>query len=104
MKNKREKGRRRIIIRSRTRFSIFLAIVVMLCISFIAALLNSGNAADNVSWITVDVVKGDTLWSIAKRTLPKGVDIRQYIIEIKEANNMEHSYINEGQRLYIPVY
>ncbi len=97
-------NKKRIVIRSRTRFSIFLVVIAILCISFIASLLNDGNAANNITWEIVDVQKGDTLWGIAKRTLPDNTDIRQYIIEIREANNLEHSNINEGQRLYIPVY
>ncbi|MGI6188140.1 MAG: LysM peptidoglycan-binding domain-containing protein [Clostridiales bacterium] len=96
--------KKRIVIRSKSRFSIFLAVLAILCISLIASLLNEGNAANNRSLILVDVVKGDTLWSIAKRTLPNHTDIRQYIIEIKEANNMEQGNIYEGQKLYVPVY
>lgn len=91
-------------IRSKRRFSIFLAIIIILFISIITSLWNRGNAMEPVTWVTVDVVEGDTLWNIAKRTLPTNTDIRKYIREIREANKLEHCNIKAGQRLYIPLH
>lgn len=55
-------------------------------------------------YIEVFVEQGDTLWDIAKRTLPKNTDIRKYIQEIKAVNNLETAFIKEGDILKIPVY
>jgi hypothetical protein len=48
--------------------------------------------------------KSFTLWDIAKRSLPKNTDIRDYIQEIKAVNQLETSFIKEGEVLEIPVH
>ena len=54
-----------------------------------------------LSW---NVKKGDTLWTIAKNYLPSGRDIRDYIIEIRKWNGLDSYNIIEGQLLQIPIY
>jgi hypothetical protein len=98
------RGKRRIIVKSKLKFCIFITVVIVFCVLFISSALNRGNAANNITWIAVDIVEGDTLWGIAKRTLPSRMDIREYIREIREVNNLESCNIKVGQRLYIPVY
>jgi len=55
-------------------------------------------------YIEVFVEKGDTLWDIAKRTLPKNTDIRKYVREIKAINGLETAFIKEGEVLKVPIY
>ena len=55
-------------------------------------------------YIEIFVEKGDTLWDIAKRTLPEKTDIRKYIKEIKAVNSLDTALIREGELLKIPVY
>lgn len=95
---------RQIRIKSKTRFCIFLTAVIALIIFFIASVGNGGKAAGEMYWIQVEIAEGDTLWSIAKRTLPPRTDIREYIRQIRETNGLEDCNIKVGQRLLIPVY
>ncbi|SFP61372.1 LysM peptidoglycan-binding domain-containing protein [Caldicoprobacter faecalis] len=94
---------RQIRIKSKTRFCIFLTVFIALFISLIAAVWNGGKAASDVDWIEVEVVEGETLWHIAQRTLPPRTDIREYIRQIREANQLESCNIRVGQKLFIPI-
>ncbi len=49
------------------------------------------------------VVSGDSLWRIAKQHLPAGMDIRNYINEIKAMNGLQSTIIHEGQLLQVPL-
>lgn len=48
------------------------------------------------------VVAGDTLWALAQDHAPKGMDLRQYVLEIKAFNGMNQSVIYEGQVIRLP--
>lgn len=66
----------------------------------------SANNDSVIRYQTVEIQKGDTLWSIAKEYYeePCG-DIRDYIDQIKECNNLDSSdRITEGCYLCVPVY
>jgi LysM repeat protein len=50
----------------------------------------------------VDVVQGDTLWSIANEYAPAKVSVSSYIHKIKKLNGLKNSTIQEGQMLLLP--
>ena len=56
------------------------------------------------SFKAVKVHAGDTLWSIAGKNNPVDMDVRQFIEDIKEKNDLESYDIQVGQKLLIPVY
>lgn len=102
MKSKNQK--RRFLLRSKSR--LFAAIVVSTLVLILIVLLpiwGSGYAKGELSWSEYEVAEGDTLWEIALRTLPDGVDTRRYIFEIRQANNLDSSFIKTGQVLRIPI-
>lgn len=51
---------------------------------------------------TVMIEQGDTLWSIAARHVPDRLDIRSYIVDIKQMNHLDDSLIQAGQIIVIP--
>ncbi len=52
---------------------------------------------------TYHVVYGDTLWTIAQSYPEHYDDIRTFIYQIKEANQLDSTEIFPGQRLQIPL-
>ena len=50
----------------------------------------------------VDVISGDTLWTIAQQHLPEGENVRSYVYKIKKANGLKGSNIRERQQLVMP--
>lgn len=95
-------GRFKIV--SKLRFGIFLASIWLLICPIISLAMDYSKSQEAKYYIEVFVEQGDTLWDIAKRTLPKNTDIRKYIQEIKAVNNLETAFIKEGDILKIPVY
>lgn len=62
----------------------------------------SGEHTDPVTFETVTVLPGDTLWSIASEAAP-GVDPRVVIDDIKRLNNLSSSAIQVGADIAIPT-
>lgn len=50
------------------------------------------------------VVRGDTIWSIAKRVTPANVDIRKTVDIIHKVNKIDGSVIYEGATVFVPHY
>jgi len=50
---------------------------------------------------TVMVEPGDTLWTIAADRYP-GTDVRNRIIQIEQANHLNHRPIHAGETLRVP--
>lgn len=95
-------GRFKIV--SKVRFCIFLAAIWLLICPIISLAMDYSKSQTSKHYIEVFVEKGDTLWDIAKRTLPKNTDIRKYIQEIKVTNGLETAFIKEGEILKVPIY
>ncbi|OMF20223.1 hypothetical protein BK127_03000 [Paenibacillus sp. FSL H7-0331] len=51
---------------------------------------------------SVEIVNGDTLWSIASKHVHKGQDVREYIYNLKKVNGLKSSILQEGQTLRLP--
>lgn len=52
---------------------------------------------------TIYVESGDTLWDIAKEYCPDGMDVREYVYTLKQANNTPDSVIQAGEVLTVYV-
>jgi len=51
----------------------------------------------------VEIVKGDTLWSISEEYKSDDESIMECVEKIKSFNNMKSDKIKSGQRIIIPV-
>lgn len=60
---------------------------------------------DGVQWEQENycVESGDTLWSIGATYCPNGVDVREWIEEVKEINGLSNSMIYPRDRLIVLV-
>lgn len=75
--------------------------IIIFC-GFILFLEFSRDSMDCIEWKqkTHIVQKGETLWDIAKKYCPKGVDIREWIYEIERINDID-GYIYAGDVLVV---
>lgn len=99
------KNRRYVIVNS-TRFFVFITfmlVFIALLLSLVFNLSKVHSSAYMQNYRIYDVVEGDSLWEISLKTMPDGFDVRRMVYEIKELNDMETSYIYEGESIKIPI-
>lgn len=88
---------KRLRIVNKKRFISFISITMILIIS----IFNCVSAIKTVEYQEYTVVQGDTLWSIASENKKTGQDIREYIYELREINNMNDCLIYPNQTITI---
>lgn len=92
-------------IKSKLRLALFISLVLILAAALLIQLIHIDLKLNSpVTMETIRVTDGDTLWSIAKTALPEGRDIRDFIYELREVNQLAGANIIAGQQLMIPIY
>lgn len=94
-------------IKNKKKFRRAVLIVVFFTIMGIILLTNQTLSHGEVKTKTIYISAGETLWNIAENELDnnnfyENKSIREVIYNIKNINNLENSYIYEGQELIIP--
>lgn len=93
--------KRRYILKNKRRFySIIIFLVTVMLSSFWA--VSAHDEGNRHEFKIIRVESGDTLWNIAREQNPNG-DIRKFIYEIEEVNNLRSSTIHTGDELKIPT-
>lgn len=82
--------------------SVALALALLLTVT-VAARADGPAFAEPQNFVTHTVRSGDTLWDIAAVHVEDGVDLRDYLLDIRVANGLDTSTIHPGQVLQIPV-
>ena len=94
--------KKRLVIKSKFRFCtfIFISLMIITC-SF--GLVNA-KAVDihNQELKTVNIQSGDTLWNIAKEHAADDMDIREYIYNICEINDISADQLYSGMTVMLP--
>lgn len=80
---------------------LFTLAVVITTVIIMPAFGNMESKICNIEKVYVE--SGDSLWKIAKKYGPQDQDIRKTIYEIKKYNNLQDSYIYQGQVLKVPT-
>lgn len=92
--------RKKLILKDKRKFICFIACILTLMLIIISIADTYGYKKERYEIIKVN--SGDTLWDIALCYYKKG-DIREYIHNIMEINNLEDSEIKAGTELTIIV-
>lgn len=87
-----------------TRISVLGAIVLLIIVLF----TNKSFSKVEYEKKTIYIAYGDTLWSIAKEEQENnsyyyGKKIQDVVNDIRSLNNLNDSYIYEGQKIEIPT-
>ena len=93
-------------IKNFNKFIKGISIVLGLTILIIMLLTNKTYSHKEVSYKTIYVASGDTLWNIAKEEQEnnlyyEGKDVREIVDSIKSINNLSSSNLKAGQKLLI---
>ena len=82
-----------------------IAVLIIIIFGIINLTLSSTNKPIIIDYDRYVVKSGDTLWNIAENYCPDDMDIREYIYEIKEINNISsNEYIHPRDCIELPVY
>lgn len=81
------------------RFITSVTVLLVLVISLFNMVFASNEEGYAINEYTV--IAGDTLWQIAEENKAEGTDIRKYIYELKELNNLKDCNIIAGQTIKI---
>lgn len=88
------------------RFFIFILLCV-LTIAFTTSTiigLNKANAASVSTYKQIVIQADDTLWNIAEEYCSDEIDIRDYISDVCEINDISVNNIQIGDVIFVPVY
>lgn len=93
-------------IKSRFRFTVFVVLMMLLLVTASNTVLGLSDASSltKPEYARVLIISGDTLWDIASRYHHEGDDVRKFVYEICELNDISADSIYPGQSLLIPVY
>jgi cell division protein YceG involved in septum cleavage len=85
---------------------LFLLLLILLSMFFFTRTVTAKGSHDRVKLVTsVEVKKGDTLWSIAANYLTDEYDdIADYIEELKKSNGLTNDTIHAGNYIIVPYY
>ncbi len=101
---KEYRPRRKLRIRSKIRFVVFLAIVL----STVLAVLIHSTAKSQTTYRPYEVRYGDTYWDIARRLQAQGYkpkrDIREVVDELIRTSSIPAHELREGDTIYIPEF
>lgn len=96
-------------IKNKFRFITSTSILFIIIIFIFLSVLNVTFSHTEIQYKQIDVIYGDTLWSIAcdekaNNEYYNSKDIRYIIDDIKAHNNLKKSNIQAGQTLVIPTF
>ena len=80
--------------------------MVIISLYLFTKTVNAQDANDRIKIVaSVEVERGDTLWSIAEKfKTDEYSDINEYIMEIKASNGLTTDDIHTGHYLIVPYY
>jgi len=93
-------------ITNRFRFTAFVVLTIILLTTVINFALGLNTAASLTiqEYMYLDVMPGDTLWSIAQTYMVDDMDVRQAVYELCELNNISASNLYAGMTIQVPIY
>lgn len=89
---------------NKIRFFIFLTILALIIFTLLLSFKVNAKDASDFNIKPIYVSTGDTLWCISEKYAPKNMDIRIYLDNIMQFNELNSVIISPGQILYIPIY
>lgn len=92
-------------INNRVRFTIFVVLVILFITTFANFLLgfNTASSSTYAEYTQVQVMPGDTLWSIAETYMDDDSDIRKSVYQLCQVNDINASQLQAGMTLLVPV-
>lgn len=86
--------------------AVILFLLILFSVFFITKTVTAQRNVDKAKLVTsIEIKKGDTLWSIASDFMSDEYDdINDYVKEIKESNGLASDEIHAGNFIIVPYY
>ena len=97
--------KKKYVIVNMSRFYTFITFLFILFAILLFTIIYTPKAHSSIlepRYTDYHIGEGDSLWEIALNHMPEGYDVRKMVYEIQKANDMETSYIYEGDTIKIP--
>lgn len=93
-------------INSRTRFTLFVVIAIILLTTIVNFTLGLNTASSSTAkeYREIEISSGDTLWHIAETYMSDNSDIREAVYELCQLNDMSADQLHAGMTILVPVY
>lgn len=93
-------------ITNRFRFTVFIVLTIILLTTLINFALGLNTAASLTvqEYMNIEILSGDTLWSIAETYMPDHMDIRAAVYELCNLNDISASELYTGMTIQVPIY
>ena len=96
---------RRYRVVNRFRFTVFVTLMIILLTTVMnfALGLNTADSLTYVEYMDLEIMSGDTLWSIAETYMSDSIDIRVSVHELCRINNISADQLQAGMTIQVPV-
>ena len=96
---------RRYRVANRFRFTVFVTIMIILITTLVnfALGLNTAESLTYVEYMDLEIMSGDTLWSIAETYMSDADDIRVAVYELCKINDISADQLQAGMTIQVPV-
>lgn len=91
---------------NRFRFTVFVVLTIVILTTAVnfAFGFNTAVSLTKTDYMDVQIVSGDTLWSIAQNYMPSDMDTRKAVYELRQVNDISASELYAGMTIQVPIY
>ena len=88
------------------RFTVFVVLTIIILTTAVNFALGFNTAASltRTDYMDVQIVSGDTLWSIAENYMPRDMDTREAVYKLCKVNDISAADLYAGMTIQIPIY
>lgn len=110
LKNRCSAGRgivmKRYKIKSKFRFTIFIAALVIIALSSYMGIIGIIDAQGNTveQYDTVYVTAGESIWTLVDGHVPDNMDKREYVYHVAKYNDITPGDIKPDDEIKLPIY
>lgn len=96
--------KRRFRVVSKVRFTTFIVLATLIFMLLLRGIMSNATAQTyDKTFIQVEVEENDTLWNMSQEFISDDVNIRKYIHEVCEINEIKAGDIKAGDLLIFPI-
>ncbi len=93
-------------IANRFRFTLFvvLAIIIVTTAFNFALGFNTAVSLTKTEYTDVQILSGDTLWTVAETYMPGEMDTREAVYQLCKINDISAAELYAGMTIQVPIY